>query len=183
MVELSRRHSQGCAAACWIVTPRSFRPTHFRGEEGLTPSPLGSTGEVISSYIRQRAAQSVDFDWWWFQCLVLERVEVKVGGGIVVASRAAQAVVFWTLPTGGLGVTRRQPPGLFWGGGGPTGSCRTALPFCCRWAEPFSSVSGVQEQPQLGGGDQVDDRSLQDADGLRGWGSWNQIELGLVQDR
>lgn len=118
MVELSLRHSQGCAAACWIVTPRSFRPTHFRGEEGLTPSPLGSTGEVISSYIRQRAAQSVDFDWWWFQCLVLERVEVKVGGEIVVASRAAQAVVFWTLPTGGLGVTWRQPPGLFWGVGG-----------------------------------------------------------------
>lgn len=41
------------------------------------------------------------------------------GGGIVAA---AQAVVFWTLPTDGPGVARQPPQGYFGGGG-----CRRAV--------------------------------------------------------
>lgn len=48
-----------------------------------------------------------------FQCLVLERVKVKWGG--LLHRGAAQAVVFWTLPTGAPGVAR-QPQGYFGGG-------------------------------------------------------------------
>lgn len=91
---------------------------HSRGEEGLTPSPLGSTGEVISSYIRQRAAQPVDFDWWWFQCLVLERVNLGGEGSL----QRRRQWCFGRYPPTGLGL-HGSPPRAILGGGG----CRRAV--------------------------------------------------------